>query len=80
MQTIDIYPENVAVWDAWLALETQWRMAVGAGGAAWLGLDYAAIPGVLKLLGVRKGDRSRVFAGLREMEAVALPVRNGVEA
>lgn len=65
------------VWDinwpavrAFLALSTQWRVASLSTRIERLGLDYAAIPSVLKLLGIRK--KRLVFAQLRILEAAAL--------
>lgn len=52
------------------AMSTQWR--TGMGGAS--GLDYAAIPAVMSLCGIRKKDRDDVFHDLRIMEAEALAV------
>jgi hypothetical protein len=57
-----IWPENAESAEAFFALETQWR-----GGA----LDYAAIPGVLEMLGVKRKRRRRVFLDLRVMEHAA---------
>lgn len=51
-----------------LALQAQWR--VGMNGAT--GLDYAALPAVLDLCGVRKKKRPDVFWALRVMEGEAL--------
>ncbi len=36
------------------------------------GLDYAAIPGVLRMLGISRKDWPEVFEDLRIMEDVAL--------
>ena len=51
-----------------IALSTQWR--TGMSGAT--GLDYAAVPAVLRLCGVKRADEGTVFEGLRVMEDVAL--------
>lgn len=50
------------------SLSTQWR--VGMGGAT--GLDYAAIPPVAKMLGIKKKELSSMFPDLQVMENEAL--------
>lgn len=72
----DVHADNVEVVEAFAALGTQWRVVAGFGGAFWQGLDYAAIPATLDLMGVPAERRGEVFAGLRLMEAAALPLRN----
>lgn len=47
---------------------TQWR--VGAAGAT--GLDYAALPVVMRLMNVPPGERAHVFEGVRVMEEAVL--------
>ena len=47
---------------------TQWRL--GPGGP--IGLDYAALPAVMRLTGVAKGSRAEVFDALRVLEDAAL--------
>lgn len=70
---LEIWPDNIDVWNVWCALRTQWRVVAGLGTAAWQGLDYAAItPLLLDSLGVKEGDRASVFNGLREMEDEAV--------
>ncbi|HDS1711354.1 DUF1799 domain-containing protein [Pseudomonas sp. SbB1] len=71
----DMETEEVEVWpDAWPAfclfeaLGTQWRL--GPGGPS--GLDYAAIPGTAKILGLKRRELPRVFHDLRIMEGEAL--------
>ena len=60
-------------WDsltAFLACETQWRVAATMAGLLWLGLDYAAVDIVLR----RCDAPDAVFADLRAMEREALAV------
>ena len=64
----EVWPDNVATVNVFVAMSTQWR--VGMGGPT--GLDYAALPPVLRLLGVPTADRADVFDGLRTMEDAAL--------
>ncbi|WP_323615246.1 DUF1799 domain-containing protein [Pseudomonas putida] len=73
----DVEVEGVEVWpDAWPAfclfeaLCTQWRL--GPGGPS--GLDYTAIPGTAKMIGLKRGELSEVFTDLRVMENEALAV------
>lgn len=49
-------------------MSTQWR--VGMSGAT--GLDYNALPVVMRMNGVRPADRASVFDGVRTMEDTAL--------
>lgn len=65
-----MYPENAAPMNVFLALQTQWR--VGMNGAT--GLDYAALPAVMDLCGVRKKKRGDVFSAVRVMESEALSI------
>lgn len=55
---------------AFIAMATQWR--AGPGGAT--GLDYGAVPVVLRLQGVPRGQWPGVFDDVRVMEAEALAV------
>ena len=49
-------------------MDTQWR--VGVGGAT--GLDYGALPMVLRFLGVKRAEWSAVWDSVRVMERAAL--------
>jgi Phage related hypothetical protein (DUF1799) len=51
-----------------LAMQTQWR--TGMAGAT--GLDYAALPAVLRLTGLPRAQWPQVFDDLRAMEGEAL--------
>lgn len=67
---VEVFPD---VWPAFMAMDamsTQWR--VGMGGAT--GLDYSALPAVLRLIDIPKKSRNSVFQDLRVMEAEALLV------
>lgn len=54
--------------NTFIAMATQWR--VGAMGAT--GLDYNALPMVMKLIGIPAKYRNDVFEDIRIMEDVAL--------
>lgn len=69
---VEIWPENLRAFRAFSALCTQWR--VGAGGAT--GLDYGAVPVVLRLQGVPRAEWAELFEDIRTMEAVALTTMN----
>ncbi|GAA0311729.1 MULTISPECIES: DUF1799 domain-containing protein [Rhodovulum] len=63
-------------WDsvvAFLACETQWRLAAGLAGAVWLGLDYGAVDIVLRHHHLPSG----VFVDIQFMERAAMAVLNG---
>ena len=68
----EVMAQNADALRAWLAVETQWRVAAGLGGIVWLGLDYAAADVVLRRLDIPGADR--VFADLMTMETEALAV------
>lgn len=60
-------------WDAllaFLAVETQWRIAAGVGALIWIGLDYSAVDVAFRRLGI--GDDA--FAAVQQMERAALDV------
>lgn len=64
----EVLPENWNSVCAFLACETQWRVAAGLAGLIWLGLDYSSVDVAFKRLGY--GDA--VFADVQVMEAAAL--------
>lgn len=66
--TTEIWPDNALAVEVFLALSTQWR--VGMAGA--VGLDYNAIPFVMRTLGIPHAQRPGVFESLRIMEDAAL--------
>ena len=51
---------------------TQWRM--GPGGP--VGLDYGALPGVLRMMGAKRADWHWLFEDLRVIERAALEEMN----
>lgn len=65
----DVWPENWPALTLFLAMETQWRVAPSGG---YLGLDYAALPAVLDLLGIAPDRRRALFGDLRVMESEVL--------
>ena len=73
---IEVWPEHHTTWDAWVALENQWRVVSGMSGSGYLGLEFASIPVALELAGVKKKGRRQVMHNLRVMEGAALAVLN----
>ncbi|MGY3265798.1 DUF1799 domain-containing protein [Lysobacter sp. HA35] len=69
-EEVGIQPDNLTAVDAFLSLSTQWRI----GMAGPTGLDYGAIPTVLRLQAVPRADWPDTFECLRVMEAEALAV------
>lgn len=65
---VDLLPDNVTAARVFVAMSTQWR--VGPAGAT--GLDYAALPAVLRLSGVPRDQHHDTFQALRTMEREAL--------
>lgn len=69
-EIVDIWPENLQVFEVFRAMSTQWR--VGPGGA--IGLDYNLLPFIFKLQGVRAGQQPALFEDIRILENEALIV------
>jgi hypothetical protein len=69
-EIVDIWPENLQVFEVFRAMSTQWR--VGPGGA--VGLDYHLLPFIFKLQGVRAGQQLALFEDIRILENEALIV------
>lgn len=65
---VDIWPENIAAVNTFVAMSTQWRS--GMGGAT--GLDYNALPAVMRLIGIDEDQQQKTFDGVRVMEDAAL--------
>ncbi|MCA1857456.1 DUF1799 domain-containing protein [Massilia oculi] len=67
-EPVEIWPENLPAYDAFCGMSTQWR--VGMSGAT--GLDYNALPVVLRLQGAPRADWQQLFVDIRVMEQQAL--------
>ena len=65
---IEVWECNADAFYVFESMATQWR--VGMAGAT--GLDYAAMPVVMDMVGIKKKDRTEVFASVRIMEQEAL--------
>lgn len=66
----DVWPDNVCAVNVFVSMSTQWR--VGANGPT--GLDYGALPQVMRMIGVAAKDRLEAFDAVRTMESVALEI------
>lgn len=80
VEVIDVWPDNWLTWTTWCAIETQWNLVVGLGGAAYVGLRHEAMADAMEAAGVPKKKRQQVRQGIRTMEAAALEVLNERDA
>lgn len=62
--------DNLPAVRVWFAVQTQWR--VGMDGPS--GLDYAVLPAVFGMFGIRRKLRGETFAALRILEGETLGV------
>lgn len=62
-------------------MQTQWRIvSYGMGGARYTGIDYATLPAMFGLYGIKKKQQIDTFEAIRVMELAALTeinARNG---
>lgn len=65
-----VWPDNLAAMNVLIAMSTQWR----TGGMGVTGLDYNALPSVMRLVGIPRGDWPDTFECVRVMEAEAMTV------
>jgi uncharacterized membrane protein len=65
---VEVWPDNKKAVNTFIAMATQWR--IGMNGAT--GLDYAALPFVMRRTGVTTAEHDDVFESLRIMEDAAL--------
>lgn len=72
----EFHPDNRLALVAWVSLQTQWRLIVGASGTLYQGIEYASIPVVLDSLRVPARQRPQLLADLRVMERAALTLLN----
>lgn len=64
----EIWPENETTVDVFVQMGTQWR--VGVGGP--VGLDYNALPFVMRMQRVPPDEQPDLFEAIRVMERAAL--------
>lgn len=68
VEPIYLWPENVASWNFFQQVSTQWH--VGPGGA--IGLNYAGVAVVRDAKGISRKDWPRLFSELQAMERATL--------
>lgn len=67
---VEVCPDNLSACNVFIAMATQWR--TGAMGAT--GLDYSALPAVMRLVGIPRAQWPDTFECLRVMEGEAMKV------
>ncbi len=67
-EAVELWPENVASVDLFLAVETQWHRAGMNGGHT--GLDYVGVAAAMQL----RGDPPRLFDDVQLMEREFLAI------
>ena len=65
---VELWPENVQAYELFCSMDTQWRI----GMAGPTGLDYAALPMALRMIGTARADWQQLMADIRVMESAAL--------
>lgn len=63
-----LWPCNVAAWQHWQALQTQWRTSMAGAD----GLDYAGVRAYLDEAGLRGDERRDIFNGIQAAERASL--------
>lgn len=76
---IEVWPDNAAIFELWSALDTRWELQIGLTKTRWASPSHADAESAMRLLGVKKRDRRRLFNELCQMEIAALNVLNGAE-
>jgi len=72
---VGVWPDNWRAVRLFLAVETQWRVALGFGVSVHSGLDYSGVEAAMRRLKIDDED-GELFADLQEMERAALPILN----
>jgi len=72
---VEIWPENLRAYELFCAMDTQWRI----GMAGPTGLDYAALPMALRMIGAARADWQQLMADIRVMESAALQAMRSKE-
>ena len=76
-ELFELWPENLLAYRLFVELETQWRVAIGFGASAHLGLDYgAAVALMVSVYRVKPPERADLMGDLRAMERAVLPIFN----
>lgn len=64
----EVWPENWPVYSLFCVMDTQWRI----GMAGPTGLDYAALPVAIRMVGASRAEWTQLMADVRVMEGAAL--------
>lgn len=64
----EVWPEHHDAVRVFCAAQSQWRMAVGMGGAVYLGLDYPGVKVLAEAMGVRQKRWGLCLMQLQVME------------
>jgi hypothetical protein len=72
-EPVELWPDNLAAFEVFDALGTQWSVAPNG---RLVGLRYEAVAFVMRLCGVAAADRRQVFEDLRVMENAVLTLIN----
>lgn len=72
----EVWEENWLSFRVFESLGTQWNVAVGMSGLYHAGINYLALPIVMRRYKVPHEDRDRVFDDIRLMERAAREVLN----
>jgi len=72
MHVVEVWPDNMPAVRVFVAMSTQWRSA----GYGATGLDYNALPVVLRMKGIPRTDWPDIFESIRNLEDSALQTMN----
>ena len=73
---LEVWPENVAIWELWCELELNWQLSIGMGVVHWSAPRHSDAQASMAMLGVKKRDRRHLFNALCDMEREALAILN----
>ena len=69
---VELWPDNVQAINLLIAMGTQWRWVGSGYSVMQTGLDYNALPSVMRMVGIPQSERADVFNDLRVLEDVVL--------
>lgn len=72
-QEFELFEDCLLPFNVFQAMNTQWRVKGGMDGGV-SGLDYNALPFVMRMLGVPPSQRADIFQDVRTMEFETLNV------
>lgn len=75
-EDFELWPEHQEAWNVYLGCSTQWRVAVGMGGAYWEGLDYSGVDVVMRRYKVPRNRQDVVFGQVQVLEDEEKQIRN----